>query len=57
MGAMRDREFDAVPAAERRPTYEELVAENRRLKAQVQELLLLVEKLRRESKRPANVGA
>jgi transposase len=36
-----------------RPTYEELVAENRRLKAQIQELTLLVEKLRRESKRQA----
>jgi transposase len=36
-----------------RPTYDELVAENRRLKAQIQELTLLVEKLRRESKRQA----
>lgn len=36
-----------------RPTYEELVAENRRLKAQVQELMLLVEKLSREAKRQA----
>ena len=36
-----------------RPTYDELVAENRRLKAQIQELMLLVEKLRRESKRQA----
>jgi transposase len=43
-----------------RPTYQELIAENRRLKTQVQELhgqvqelTLLVEKLRRESKRQA----
>jgi len=36
-----------------RPTYDELVAENRRLKAQIQELQLLVEKLSRESKRQA----
>jgi transposase len=36
-----------------RPTYEELVAENRRLKLQIQELTLLVEKLRRECKRQA----
>jgi transposase len=36
-----------------RPTYEELAAENRRLKAQIQELMLLVEKLRRETKRQA----
>jgi len=36
-----------------RPTYEELVAENGRLKAQIQELTLLVEKLRREGKRQA----
>jgi len=40
-------------AVEVRPTYEALVAENRRLKAQIQELTLLVEKLRRESKRPS----
>jgi transposase len=53
MGATRDEmKGDAVAAADR-PTYEELVAENRRLRAQVQELMLLVEKLRRESKRQA----
>ena len=57
---MRDRQIDEPGATERRPTYEELAAENRRLKAQVQELkaqvqelLLLVEKLRRETKRQA----
>ena len=60
MGATRDRQIDEARATERRPTYEELAAENRRLKAQVQELkaqvqelLLLVEKLSRESKRQA----
>ena len=40
-------------AASIRPSYEELAAENRRLQARVQELLLLIEKLRRETKRQA----
>lgn len=40
-------------AVEGRPTYEELLAENRRLRAQVEELTLLVERLRREGKRQA----
>src|SRR5437899_3196756 len=67
MGATRDRVNGDAAAASVRPTYEELVAENRRLHAQVQglqvqvqglqvqvqELTLLVEKLRRENKRQA----
>lgn len=53
MGATRDRKNDDAVAAEIEPTYEELAAENRRLKAQIQELLLLVEKLSRETKRQA----
>jgi len=44
---------DDAGTAAGRPSYEELAAENRRLKAQIQELLLLIEKLRRETKRPA----
>jgi transposase len=43
---------DAVGAGDR-PSYEELAAENCRLKAQIQELMLLIEKLRRETKRQA----
>ncbi len=43
---------DAVVAGDR-PSYEELAAENRRLKAQIRELMLLIEKLRRETKRQA----
>lgn len=50
---MRDKESCEARASEPQPTYEELAAENRRLKAQVQELLLLIEKLSRESKRQA----
>jgi transposase len=53
MGATREGLKGEAAAAGVRPTYEELVAENRRLQAQVQELTLLVEKLRRESKRQA----
>jgi hypothetical protein len=58
MDATRDEKID--PAVERRPTYEELVEENRRLQAvirrleaRVAELERLVEKLSRESKRQA----
>ena len=53
MGTARDERNGDAKGAEVRPTYEELVAENARLKAQIQELMLLVEKLRRESKRQA----
>jgi transposase len=53
MSATRDGTNDDAGAAAGRPTYEELAAENHRLKAQIQELLVLVEKLRRESKRQA----
>ena len=60
MGATRDNNSDEAIASVLRPTYEELAAENRRLKAEVQglkakvqELLLLVEKLSGESKRQA----
>ena len=53
MGATRDGTNDDAGAAGGQPTYEELSAENRRLKAQIQKLLLLIEKLRRESKRQA----
>jgi transposase len=53
MGTTRDGRNGDAAAVVVRPTYEELVAENRRLKAQIQELMLLVEKLRRESKRQA----
>jgi transposase len=60
MGTTRDGLNSDVAGAVARPTYEELVAENGRLQAQVQqlqgqvqELTLLVEKLRRESKRQA----
>jgi transposase len=53
MGATRGRTNDEAVAADIQPTYEELVAENRRLKAQIHELLLLVEKLSRETKRQA----
>src|SRR6184192_3884808 len=54
MGATREAMNDGGRAdGFRRPTYDELAAENRRLKAQIQELTLLVEKLRRESKRQA----
>src|SRR5882757_1897314 len=53
MGTTRDGTDDDRAAAEIRPTYEELAAENRRLKAQVQELMLLIEKLRRDAKRQA----
>ena len=49
MGATRDGTNDDAGAAGGQPTYEELSAENRRLKAQIQKLLLLIEKLRRES--------
>jgi len=52
MGATREG-LNGEAVAGSRPTYEELVAENRQLKAQIQELTLLVEKLRRESKRQA----
>ena len=52
MDTTRDgRNYNA--AASVRPSYEELAAENRRLQARVQELLLLIEKLRRETKRQA----
>jgi transposase len=53
MGATRGRTNDEAVAADIQPTYEELAAENRRLKAQIHELLLLVEKLSRETKRQA----
>jgi transposase len=53
MGATRDTDSDEARAAVPHPTYEELAAENRRLKAQIQELLLLVERLNRETKRQA----
>lgn len=53
MGTTRDGTDDDRAAAEIRPTYEELAAENRRLKAQIQELMLLIEKLRRDAKRQA----
>src|SRR5512145_987925 len=60
MCATRDRDNDKAIAAAAQPTYEELAAENRwlkaetrRLEARVQELLVLVEKLSRESKRQA----
>src|SRR5688572_33269389 len=53
MCATRDRESDGARAASPQPTYEELAAENRRLKAQIQEVLQLVERLRRETKRQA----
>jgi transposase len=53
MGATRDEMKGEAVTAAGRPKYEELLAENRRLKAQIQELMLLVEKLRRESKRQA----
>ncbi len=53
MGATRDGTNDDAGAAGGQPTYEEFSAENRRLKAQIQKLLLLIEKLRRESKRQA----
>src|SRR3954447_21626841 len=54
MGTTRDEtNGEAVVTVVVRPTYEELLAENRRLKAQIQELMLLIEKLRRESKRQA----
>jgi transposase len=38
MGAMRERESEQTKGADARPTYEELAAENRRLKSQVREL-------------------
>ena len=60
MGTTRGEINSVAAGAVVRPTYEELVAENGRLKAQVQalqgqvqELTLLVEKLHRESKRQA----
>src|SRR3954466_14433834 len=53
MGATRDEMKGEAVTAAGRPKYEELLAENRRLKAQIQESTLLVEKLRRESKRQA----
>jgi transposase len=53
MGATRDGTNDDAAVAGDRPSYEELAAENRRLKAQIQELMLLIEKLRRETKRQA----
>jgi len=53
MGATRDEMKGEAVAVEGRPTYEELLAENRRLRAQVEELTLLVERLRREGKRQA----
>ena len=60
MCATRDRDNDKAIAAAAQPTYEELAAENRwlkaetrRLEARVQGLLVLVEKLSRESKRQA----
>src|SRR2546430_3477779 len=60
MGTTSDGMNSGAAGAVVRPTYEELVAENGRLKAQVQqlqgqvqELTLLDEKLRRESKRQA----
>ncbi len=52
MDTTRDGTNDNA-AASVRPSYEELAAENRRLQARVQELLLLIEKLRRETKRQA----
>jgi transposase len=53
MGTTSDEMKSGAAGAVVRPTYEELVAENGRLKAQIQELTLLVEKLRREGKRQA----
>src|SRR5688500_1358840 len=53
MGATRDGTNDDAAVAGDRPSYEELAAENCRLKAQIQELMLLIEKLRRETKRQA----
>jgi transposase len=60
MGMTRDNDVGGAEEVRPQPTYEELVAENRRLKAQVQELkaqvqelLLQIEKLNRESKRQA----
>jgi transposase len=53
MGATRDGTNDDAAVAGGRPSYAELAAENRRLKAQIQQLMLLIEKLRRETKRQA----
>jgi transposase len=53
MGATRDEMNDDPSVTGDRPSYEELAAENARLRAQIAELLLLIEKLRRESKRQA----
>lgn len=53
MGATRDGTNNDKADVGDRPSYEELAAENRRLKAQIQELMLLIEKLRRETKRQA----
>lgn len=53
MGATRDGTNNDKADVGDRPSYEELAAENRRLKAQIRELMLLIEKLRRETKRQA----
>jgi transposase len=53
MDATREGRNDQAATAGARPSYEELAAENRRLKARIQELMLLIEKLRRETKRQA----
>ena len=53
MGATRDGTNDEMAVTGDRPSYEELAAENLRLKAQIRELMLLIEKLRRETKRQA----
>ena len=53
MDTTRDQTNDDSFAAGKRPTYEELAAENCRLKMRIQELLLLIEKLGRATKRQA----
>jgi transposase len=53
MGATREETKRRRVVTGGRPSYEELVAENRRLRARIEELLLLIEKLRREKKRQA----
>ena len=53
MGATRDETNDDRAVTGDRPSYEELAAENRRLRARIEELLLLIDKLRRETKRQA----
>lgn len=50
---MKEDSNERAAAAEPKPSYEELAAENRRLKARVEELMQLIEKLRRETKRQA----